>query len=213
MLLYSWFWLLFLLTTLIYKHLLIIYWFYFFMKKLPKIIISKSSSYLITKEVSRRDNLISFYCISLFKNIEVWEWLWFNIAMKTLSIFSFHLLIFSKFFTIKAMERDGSDDTFEIISRWGFKKWGFQEKLKVCTTRLSFWFSAFFRSKFWLEHGFFSKNTFWVQNKFRSKFFNGKVVIFQIFFNFAEFYGFFSPVTYFWFKFNNQQNQFWSQSM
>ena len=147
MLLYSWFWLLFLLTSFIYNHLLIIYWFYFFMKILSKIIISKSSSYLITKELARCDNLISFYCISLFKNIEVWGWLWFKIAMKTLSIISFHLLIFSKFFTIKAMERDGSDDTFEIISRWGFKKWSFQEKLKVCTSRLSFWFSAFFSFK------------------------------------------------------------------
>ena len=186
MLLFSWFWQLFLLTTLIYKHLLIIYYFDFFMKKMSKIIISKSSSYLITKELSRRDNLISFYCISLFKNIEVWGWLWINISMKTLSIISFHLLIFSKFFTIKAMERDGSDDSFEIISRWGFQKWGFQEKLKVCTIRLLFDFRLFFRSKFWLEHGFFSKNTFWVQKEIRFKIFQWKSGNFSNFLQFCR---------------------------
>ena len=81
------------------------------------------------------------------------------------------------------------------------QKMRFSRKIESLHKSTSFWFSAFFRSKFWLEHGFFSKNTFWVQNKFRSKFFNGKVVIFQIFFNFAEFYGFFSSVPYFWFKF------------
>ena len=63
-------------------------------------------------------------------------------------------------------------------------------------------FGFFFVQNFDLNTAFFRKTHFGFRRKFRSKFFNGKVVIFQIFFNFAEFYGFFSPVPYFRFKFN-----------